>query len=189
MSQKPYSKDVCPPSHSFALDNIIRRWFQNPGKIVGEYIRPGDTVIDLGCGPGFFTMDMARMVTESGTVYSVDLQKEMLEKVRKKALKQGLADRIRFHECAENTIGLDRSIKADFILAYYMVHEVPDPVSFLGEVKPLLKSGGRFLLVEPVFHVSRAAFETLEQTVRSLGFSIQDTPAKKGGRCLLLSAA
>ncbi len=188
MSHKPYSKDVCPPSHSFALDNIIRRWFQNPGKIVGEYIRPGDTVIDLGCGPGFFTMDMARMVEDSGMVYSVDLQTQMLEKVKKKAHKLGLADRIRFHECAEDTIGLDPDVKADFILAYYMVHEVPDPVSFLGEVKQLLKAGGRFLLVEPVFHVSRAAFEALEQTVRTLGFSVQETPAKKGGRCLLLSA-
>ena len=87
MYNKNYTGDVCSHDHSFFLDNFIRRLIQNPRKIVGEYIHNGDTVVDLGCGPGYFSIDMAKMVGESGHVIAVDLQPEMLEKVKKKAKK------------------------------------------------------------------------------------------------------
>jgi len=187
MYNKEYKGDVCSHSHSFFLDNFFRRLFQNPKKIVGEYIKDGDTVIDLGCGPGFFSIDMARMVGNSGRVYSVDLQKEMLEKVEKKAFNLGLSKQIFLHHCLQEKIGLNDDVKADFILAYYMVHETPDHINFLKEVKSLLKSGGRFLLVEPIFHVSKDRFKKITKDIKALGFSILNTPSKKGGRSLLLS--
>lgn len=178
---------VCSHRHSFALDNIFRKLLQNPGKIVGEYVSRDDTVFDIGCGPGFFSIDMARMVGPGGQVFAVDLQKEMLEKVRKKAEKLGLADRITLHQCSEHSIGLDDDIKADFILAYYMVHETPDQKQFLTQIKSLLKKNGRFLLVEPFFHVNRKKFQRMTRVAEKIGFQILDTPAKKGGRSLLLS--
>ena len=70
---------ICPHKFSFMLDNIFRRRLQHPRKIVGEYLRPGDTVIDLGCGPGFFTIDMAKVVGPTGKVIAVDLQRSMLD--------------------------------------------------------------------------------------------------------------
>jgi len=187
MYNKEYKGDVCSHSQSFFLDNFFRRLFQNPKNIVGEYIKDGDTVIDLGCGPGFFSIDMAKMVGSSGRVYSVDLQKEMLEKVEKKAINQGLSKHIFLHHCAQKKIGLNDDLKADFILAYYMVHETPDHKNFLKEVKRLLKKKGRFLLVEPIFHVSKDRFKKFSQDIKALGFSILDTPSKKGGRSLLLT--
>ena len=51
---------VCPHTFSFVLDNWPRRIFLNPNRLVKEYIEEGDTVIDLGCGPGFFSISMAR---------------------------------------------------------------------------------------------------------------------------------
>ena len=187
MYNKEYIGHVCNHSHSIFLDNFLRRIFQNPKKIVGDYIKEGDTIIDLGCGPGFFSIDMAKMVGERGKVYSVDLQIEMLDKVNKKANRYHLSNQIHLHQCSQNRIGLNNGTKADFILAYYMVHETPDPVQFLSEVKLLLKKGGRFLIVEPLFHVSKEKFLTVSRKAESLGFTIVGNPSKKGGRSLLLS--
>ncbi|MBC8440740.1 MAG: class I SAM-dependent methyltransferase [Deltaproteobacteria bacterium] len=187
MYNKEFKGDVCSHSHSFFLDNFIRRILQNPKKIVGEYIRQGDTVIDLGCGPGFFSIDMAKMVGDTGKVYSVDLQKEMLDDVKIKAAKQNLSKQIVVHNCGQDKIGLNEEVQADFILAFYMIHETPDPIAFAKQVKQLLKKGGKFLIVEPLFHVSKKKFLTICEDFKSIGFSVLDTPKKKGGRSLLLT--
>lgn len=186
MTQSEQAGDICSHKHSFALDNFIRRIFQNPKKIVGEYIKPGDTVIDLGCGPGFFTIDMAGMVGDTGRVIAVDLQKEMLAKVERKSKSNGVDHIITRHLCPADGIGLDENAVADFILAFYMVHETPDQQLFLKQVKQLLKPDGRFLLVEPIFHVSKKDFHRLKAVAIEAGFTILDRPRKKGGRSLLL---
>ncbi|MBU2429671.1 MAG: class I SAM-dependent methyltransferase, partial [Proteobacteria bacterium] len=158
-----------------------------PEKIVKEYIGNGDTVIDLGCGPGFFSIEMAKMVGTTGKVYCVDLQKEMLEAVKSKAEKNHLTGQMILHNCTQDRIGLDEDIKADFILAYYMLHETPDPYAFAKQIKPLLKENGKFLIVEPYFHVSKSKFKTICEGMTSIGFLFLDTPKNKGGRSLLLT--
>ena len=94
---------------------------------------------------------------------------------------------MKYHNCPQDKIGLNDDIKADFILAFYMLHETPDHSQFLNEVKNLLKKGGKFLIVEPLFHVSKKHFHKITQEVKNIGFKILDTPSKKGGRSLLLS--
>jgi len=187
MYNKEFKGDVCSHTGAFFLDNFIRRIIQNPQKIVGEYIRQGDTIVDLGCGPGYFALDMAKMTGKTGKVIAVDLQKEMLAKVAKKAAAQNLSERIFLHRCDQDKIGLPPETKADFILAFYMVHETPDTEAFLRQVKELLKPAGRFLLVEPMFHVSKNQFATILDTAKKTGFNRVDMPKKKGGRSVLLS--
>lgn len=187
MENVEYKGDICSHSRAFILDNFIRRFFQNPKKIVGEYINKGDIVIDLGCGPGFFSIDMAKMVGPDGKIYSVDIQKKMLDDVEAKAIKLNLLNQIILHQCGQDNIGLNEDIKADFILAYYMVHETQDTTNFLKEVKKHLKNNGKFLIVEPLFHVSRKKFITVSRQAESLGFKILGSPNKKGGRSLLLT--
>lgn len=75
---------VCPVEMAGSLDNRIRRWVQDPQKILAPYIAEGMTVLDLGCGPGFFSIDMAQMVGKSGRVIAADLQEGMLQKLRDK---------------------------------------------------------------------------------------------------------
>ncbi len=76
--------DVCSAKHAVFLDNLIRKWLQNPRKILNEYIKEGMTVVDLGCGPGFFSLELARLVGDNGKVIAADLQQAMLDKVKKK---------------------------------------------------------------------------------------------------------
>ena len=75
---------VCPVERAGSLDNRIRRWLQNPRKILEPYIKEGMTVLDVGCGPGFFSIEIAQLVGKSGRVIAADLQEGMLQKLRDK---------------------------------------------------------------------------------------------------------
>ena len=178
--------DICPctPWTAAMLDNVFRTVFQNPKKIVGDYIRPGMTVMDIGCGPGFFTLAMAKMVGPGGLVISIDVQQEMLDLVKKKSEKLDLLGRILFHLGTPEAIGICKN--ADFILSFYMVHEVPDRDVFFKEVAGLLKPGGRYLIVEPVFHVSEKAFDDTLAHARKAGFTVEKQPKVLLSRAALL---
>ena len=167
-------RSVCPVERAGGLDNRMRRWVQNPRKILAPYIKEGMRVLDLGCGPGFFTIDIAHMVGRSGRVIATDLQEGMLARVRDKISNTELADRIILHKCEENTI--DLSVQVDFVLAFYMVHEVPDQEQFFGELATLLKPGGVVLIVEPPIHVSRLAFAETIGKAQAAGFIPVERP-------------
>ena len=174
---------VCPSQFALFLDNWIRRWIQPPARILEGYIHPGDTALDIGCGPGFFTLEMARQVGPYGGVYAIDLQPAMLTRVARKAARDGLSDRIQRHQCRPDRIGL--AVQADFALAYYMVHETPSVMDFLQEVHQMVRPGGRLLVVEPKMHVSQRDFEAMCQRGEGLGWEIADYPRKKGGRSVM----
>ena len=189
MSASEPDSQVCSPRHSFAFDNLLRRLIQSPVNIAGPYLNKGDTVIDLGCGPGFFTLPLADLVGPSGTVIAVDLQQEMLDRLKTKL--ESFKDRsklaeVKLHRCSEHQIDLAESIKADFVLAFYMVHETPNQRFFLEQVRNLLKPTGTCLVVEPPFHVSKKAFTRTLEFAEQAGLTILDRPKRKGGKSALL---
>jgi ubiquinone/menaquinone biosynthesis C-methylase UbiE len=155
----------------------------NPDRLLRGLVGPGDTAVDFGCGPGFFTLPMAEMVGLEGQVVAVDLQAEMLDKLKVRAERAGLASRIRLHQCAADAIG--HVEPADFALAFYMVHETPDAERFLRELHGTLKEGGRFLLVEPKAHVSAAAFEKTEDMAAAVGLQPLSQPRVRLSRATL----
>jgi ubiquinone/menaquinone biosynthesis C-methylase UbiE len=165
---------LCPVERAGRLDNRIRRWLQDPKKILRPYIKEGMTVLDLGCGPGFFSIDMARMVGRSGRVIACDLQAGMLQKIKEKIQGTELEERIILHQCEQNTIGLSNSI--DFVLAFYMVHEVSNQEEFFAELGSILKPNGKILMVEPPFHVSKAVFEQTIRKAQGAGFAVGERP-------------
>ena len=158
---------VCSWRIGFFLDNALRRMVHDPEKILGGLVGPGQTAVDVGCGPGFFSIPLAQRVGVTGAVIAADLQPEMLEKVRQRANRAGLNGQLCLHRCQPERMGIE--MQADFALAFYMVHEVPDAASFLAEIHSLLKPGGRFLLVEPKFHVSARAFKAIESKALDAG--------------------
>ncbi len=178
---------VCSHKMAFMLDNWLRKLLQNPTKIVGQFINESDTIIDFGCGPGFFTIAMAGMVGKQGKIIAVDLQEEMLEYIKRKAAAKNLTNRIEYHLCEKDRIALELNKKADFMLAYYMVHELPNPGTFFQEVRSLLKNGGKFLVVEPKIHVTRGKYQEMLNLAEKAGFSALAFPKKKGGRSVLLT--
>lgn len=63
---KEINKRVCPVERAGSLDSYVRKLFQDPRKILKPYIHEGMTVLDLGCGPGVFSTEIAKMVKDSG---------------------------------------------------------------------------------------------------------------------------
>ncbi|MBN2501601.1 MAG: class I SAM-dependent methyltransferase [Anaerolineales bacterium] len=170
MSQKQLAENdhVCPWWLTFIFDNPARKLIQSPQKIMGDLLHTGDTALDIGCGMGYFTIGMAKLVGESGRVTAVDLQAEMLAGVEKRARRHGLANRIALHRATPNSLGLSEPV--DFVLTFWMVHEVPNKENFLREVRELLKPGGRYLFVEPKIHVSAKAFQATVALAEQIGF-------------------
>lgn len=175
---------ICPVERAGILDNRIRRWLQYPQKILRPYIEEGMTVLDLGCGPGFFSIDIARMVGKSGRVIASDLQEGMLQKLRDKIQGTELEERITLHKCEENKIGLSEDI--DFILAFYMVHEIPNQEEFFNEIKSILKPNRQVFIVEPPFNVSKTAFEETITKARDAGFTPVERPKVLLSKTVLL---
>ena len=165
---------VCPVERAGSLDNRIRRWLQNPQKILGAYIEEGMTVLDVGCGPGFFSTDMAQMVGESGRVIAADLQEGMLEKLRDKIKGTELEGRITLHKCEGDKTGVCENV--DFVLLFYVVHEVPNKEEFFNEIVNILKPNGQIFIIEPPFHVSKVAFEEAVRKAREAGLTEVERP-------------
>ncbi len=165
---------VCPVELSGSLDTKFRRLIQNPVRILKPYILPGMEVLDLGCGPGYFTTAIAELAGESGKVTAADLQEGMLDIVRKKIQGTELEKRIVLHRCEKNTINY--SGKADFIFAFYVIHEIPDKQRLFSELYNALKPGGSILIVEPPLHVSKNEFRKMIDVAVDTGFSLNGSP-------------
>ena len=110
------AKHVCPWWLAYTFDHPLRLFFHNPAKMLSPYVDQGMTVLDVGCGMGFFSIGLARLVGDSGMVISADVQPKMLDTLQKRSKKAGLEHIIRTHPCEHGKLGVDRPV--DFILAF-----------------------------------------------------------------------
>lgn len=166
---------VCPWWLCRSFDNPLRRWIHDPVRILSPHVAVGMTVVDIGCGMGYFTLGMANLVGPGGKVIAVDLQERMLAVLEKRACKAGLGDRIVLHQCRPDSLGVEGP--ADFVLAFWMAHEVREKGRFFSQIFDFLKPAGRLLLVEPKFHVTRKSFGRTVETCRKAGFRLLGEPA------------
>ncbi len=165
---------VCPWWGGYFLDNPLRRLLHSPTRILCPFIQPGMTVADFGCGMGVFSIPMARMVGPDGTVIAIDLQPRMLETLRKRAKKAGVASRIRTHACKADSIDLQERI--DFALLFWSAHEAPDTGALFRQLHGCLDPTGKILLVEPRGHVTQSHFQEMVDMARKVGFALEVPP-------------
>ena len=185
-SDKVFSggKHVCPSWCCFTFDNKLRTFFHKPEKMLSPFIQPGYVVLDIGPGQGYFTIPMARMVGEMGKVIAIDIQEKMLEVLMAKAARQKLDNRI-----IAKLVDPDQpeiEYMPDFVLAFWMVHEVPDQEKFLKTVCISLKTGKYLLIAEPRLHVTDAMFRKTIKIAENTGFEIADRPKIAFSRAVLL---
>lgn len=182
---------VCPWYLGYLLINPLRRLFESPERLVRPLVRPGMTVLEPGCGMGYFSLPLARLVGPSGRVVCVDLQPRMLDGLRKRARRAGLLDRIDTIQCGPDDLRLHPwAGRVDLALAIHVVHEVPDQAGFLGQVHQALRAGGSLLVREPKGHVTPAQFEETLSAARAAGFQVSAPPVpSKGPSALLVKKA
>ena len=168
---------VCPWWLGYLLLCPARRVFWNPSKLLSPHVRAGMTVLEPGPGMGFFTLELARLVGGTGRVMAIDIQPRMLDRLRRRAAKAGVLDRVDARLATPDSLAIaDLAGAVDFTLAFYMVHETPGAAGFFRQAAQASKPGARLLLAEPMGHVSRAAFEAELQAARDAGFALLESP-------------
>jgi ubiquinone/menaquinone biosynthesis C-methylase UbiE len=147
---------------------------QNPTEILRPFIAPGMTVLEPGPGMGFFTLELARLVGPTGRVVAVDVQPKMLQALRRRAQKAKLIDRIDIRLTQGDGMGVD-DIKGtvDFVLAFAVVHELPDEERFFREAATVLKQGCNLFVSEPTGHVSEKKFAATLLAAERCGLRIK----------------
>ncbi len=110
------------------------------------HVKPGDTVCDLGCGNGFYTLKLAELAGEKGRVFAVDIQREMLELLKDRALEAKVVN-------IETVLGtfVDPKLpegSVDLVLLVDVYHEFSHPEQMLAAIRKSLKPTGRVALVE-----------------------------------------
>ena len=122
---------LCPWWLGYALASPLRRLVESPERLLAPHVRSGMTVVEPGCGMGYFSLPLARMVGPNGRVMCVDLQPKMIGGLERRARRAGLLDRIHAFACTAEDLSLGQwRESADFAVALHMIHEVPDPLDF-----------------------------------------------------------
>ena len=152
--------------------------------MLAPYVKEGMRVMDVGCGMGFFSIGMAKLIGDKGRVFCVDLQPKMLATTAKRSRRAGVDHRIELHQSTPDNLGIDE--KVDFILTFYMVHEVNDQSGFFNQLQACLRPGGKILIAEPRFHVSSSAFQETLETARSTGLHLFEQPPIRFSHTALL---
>jgi len=167
----------CPWWLGWALANPLRKLFQNPADILRWHVAEGMVVLEPGPGMGFFTLQLARFCGPSGKVIAVDIEPKMLEVLARRAQRAGVGDRIETRQAQLESLGVqDLAGTVDLVLAFAMVHELPNPARFYSEAAEALKPGGRLLLAEPRGHVRAAEFDKSLRSAEGAGLRLVDTP-------------
>ena len=135
-----------PPQDLGLLEGPDRDKWQKPDQIMDALrIADGSTVADIGAGAGWFTIRLARRVGPRGTVYAQDVQRQMLEAIRRRVAREGL-------ENVQTRLGNDHDTglpprALDAVLVVDVYPEVDGPVQFLTSLTAALKPNGRIGIV------------------------------------------
>jgi SAM-dependent methyltransferase len=179
---------VCPWWLGYLIASPVRRLWQNPTTILQPFVKEGMVAFEPGCGMGFFTVDMARLVGPSGKVIAADLQSRMIAGLKRRLRKAGLETRVDARVTTAGSLGIeDLAGKVDFGFVFAVVHELPDQGHFFRELHAGLRQGGILLVAEPGGHVSEEEFALTVNTAERVGFRTNDHPRIKGSRTVVLT--
>jgi len=160
-----------PVSQAALLLQPTRRFVQPVRQTLEWFgLRPGETVLELGPGPGYFTPEAARMVGPEGRVLCLDLQPGMLELLRTRLREREVTNA---HLVAADATRLplaDHSVDAAFLVA--VLGEVPDRPAALVELRRVLRPGGRLSFVETLGDPDYVFVDTMKDLCRACGFQL-----------------
>jgi ubiquinone/menaquinone biosynthesis C-methylase UbiE len=163
----------------FSLDDSARRKWYNPEQVLQSAdVKAGGTFVDVGCGEGFFSLLAARLVGKEGKVYAVDIDSMGIEKLKRKAVEQGLTNIHAMVGRAEETVFCNGC--ADVVFFSMVLHDFADPSKVLANAHQMLKLSGRVVNLDwkkaqmpfgpPV--AIRFSEEKAQQLLKDAGFTV-----------------
>lgn len=171
---RPIKTQLHPLEKASTLESRLRRLLQNPKRILKGYIHQGMTVLDLGCGTGYFTIEIAKLLEGKGQVFAVDVQEGMLDLLCKKLDGNELSERVKIINNKEQDICFTE--KVDFILAFYSFHEMEYIDHIIQALGAVIKPETRILIAEQKGHVSKELFERTIKKMENIGFVVCERP-------------
>ena len=160
----------CPASLAWLVNNPVRRRYMRP--ILDRVgIQPGERVLELGPGPGAFTVEAARRVGAEGRLIAVDIQPEMIAQVEKRVREAGLIN-VETHVADAYHLPLDdASVDRAFLVT--VLPEIPDQARTLAELYRVIRPRGVLSITEDFTDPDYPfAFETIRR-VEAAGFSLE----------------
>jgi SAM-dependent methyltransferase len=190
IQEERVSNRRCPWWLGYSLANPLRGLIHRPQRMLAPYVRPGALVLEPGPGLGFFTLPLARLVGSAGRVVAVDVQERMLAGLRRRARAAQLDDRIDCRTVTSDRMDIDDlASRVDFVLVFWMAHEVRALEPFLVACCKALAADGTLLLAEPYMHVSAAAFAATVTAAEQVGLTVTARPAISWSRAACLRHA
>lgn len=135
-------------------------------------LRPGDSVLELGPGPGYFTLEAASMVGPEGRVLCVDLQPGMLQLLRARLERGGVTNAHLIVSDATRLPLVDHSVDAAYLVT--VLGEVPDRPAALAELRRVIKPGGQLSFAESLGDPDYVFVDTLKDLCRGCGFELRE---------------
>ena len=111
-------------------------------------IEPGMTICDMGCGNGYHTLTLAELTGETGKVYAVDIQQEMLDFLEERRAKSDVPEGIIVPILGDLDNPHLPENSLDLLLMVDVYHEFWEPAAMLKHIRNSLKPGGRVAIVE-----------------------------------------
>ena len=177
---------ICPWQAGSVLAGSFRGLLHNPYRILKSYLKEGITGMDIGCGMGFFTIPMSKIISAKGKVLAVDLQSQMLEGLKTNTEKSAI-NNITLHQCSKVSLNIESwNGTVNFALIFWMLHEVPDADRLIREVHQALSENGKLLFAEPFFHVGKKQFRKSLAMIQQSGFEVIEEPGISFSRAALV---
>jgi SAM-dependent methyltransferase len=104
-------------------------------------LRPGETVVDLGCGGGLDVFLAAKRIGPAGKAIGIDMTPEMLELARRNADQSGV-ENVEFHQATIDNLPLPAA-SVDCVISNCVINLAPDKPAVFREIARVLKPGGR----------------------------------------------
>ena len=159
----------CPAALSWLVHNSLRRRYMRP-VLDRVGIRPGECVLELGPGPGAFTVDAARRAGPDGRVIAVDIQPEMVAQLEERVRKANLTN-VETHVASAYELPLENeSIDRTFLVT--VLPEVPDQNRALAELRRVLKPGGQLSITEEFIDPDYPLSSETIRRVEAAGFEL-----------------
>lgn len=156
-----------------AFDRTLRPVLYDAERIVRPFVAPGDRVADIGCGTGYFSPALSRLIGPAGELLLVDAQEEMLRRAVEKVHRDPTARaKVTGVMVSGGDLQLPREI--DFALMSWMLHEVEEPEAYWRSLRHSIRPAGKVLVIEPLIHVSADRWESELVPATDFGFRRRD---------------